>query len=57
MLKRTLAAMGLSPTETAVYLYLVKRGCSYPGKISSATKRNRTTPVTAISTFLPTEVL
>jgi len=41
MLEETLSKLGFSPSEVKIYLYLLK-GSSYPNKISSETKLNRT---------------
>lgn len=41
MLEESLAKLGFSPSEIKIYIFLLKNGCSYPHKISSETKINR----------------
>ena len=42
MLEENLSKLGFSPSEIKIYLHLLKNGSSYPNKISSETKINRT---------------
>ena len=42
MIEENLHKLGFSPSEIKVYLHLLKIGSSYPGKISSLTRINRT---------------
>lgn len=42
MLEKNLAALGFSPSETKVYLHLLKHGSGYAGRVSSETGINRT---------------
>jgi sugar-specific transcriptional regulator TrmB len=42
MLEENLSKLGFSPSEIKVYVHLLKSGASYPNRISSETKINRT---------------
>ena len=42
MLEENLSKLGFSPSEIRIYLHLIRAGSSYPNKISSETKINRT---------------
>lgn len=42
MIEENLSQLGFSPSEIKIYLHLLKNGSSYPNKISSETKLNRT---------------
>lgn len=42
MIEETLKKLGFSPSETKVYMHLLKHGSSYANKISSETRLNRT---------------
>ena len=42
MLEENLTKLGFSPSETKIYLHLIKGGGSYPNRISAETKINRT---------------
>ena len=42
MIEENLSKLGFSPSEIKIYLHLLKNGSSYPNKISSETKINRT---------------
>lgn len=42
MLEENMLRLGFSPSETKIYMHLLKEGSSYPNRISSETRLNRT---------------
>ncbi len=56
-MEKTLAELGFSPSETKIYLHLVKSGASYANKISAETKINRTNVYEAIDRLISKGVL
>jgi len=52
MLEENLSKLGFSPSEIKIYLQLLKNGSSYPNKISSETKINRTNVYEALDRLI-----
>jgi len=52
MIEENLSKLGFSPSEVKIYLHLLKQGSSYPNKISSVTKINRTNVYEALDRLI-----
>ena len=52
MLEKSLSSLGFSPSETKIYLHLLKKGCSYANKISFETRLNRTNVYEALDRLI-----
>ena len=57
MLEKNLSELGFSPSEIKIYLHLLKTGSSYPNKISSQTKINRTNVYEALDRLISKGVI
>lgn len=57
MLEDNLSKLGFSPSEIKTYLHLLKNGSSYPNKISSETKINRTNVYEALDRLISKGVI
>lgn len=52
MLEDNLIKLGFSPSEIKVYMFLINNGSNYAGKISSATRLNRTNVYEALERLI-----
>ncbi len=52
MLEKNLSKLGFSPSEIKIYLHLLKTGSSYPNKISSETRINRSNVYEALDRLI-----
>lgn len=57
MLEENLTKLGFSPSETKIYLHLIKTGSSYPKKISAETGINRTNVYEALDRLISKGVI
>jgi len=57
MLEETLSRLGFSPSEIKIFIYLLKNGSSYPRKISSETKINRSNIYEALDRLIARGVI
>ena len=57
MIEENLSKLGFSPSEIKVYLHLLKGGSSYPNKLSSETKLNRTNVYEALDRLVSKGVI
>ncbi|MBS3122169.1 DUF2250 domain-containing protein, partial [Candidatus Woesearchaeota archaeon] len=57
MLEENLSKLGFSPSEIKIYLHLIQSGCSYPKKISTETKINRTNVYEALDRLMSKGVI